>query len=278
MKSLNHMVYKYGEPVRIYNHYTDKKHRLKIKTLCDLFNDMAELHTYRQGVNADILNQQGLTWMLRRIHIFIPDMPQREERVLFESWNPACEGLLVPRLYKVSDWNEETAALYNNGITTEKVSTGALRAFAYTDWMLINLEGRRPERPTEMMKPLAGYYNEELPFKPSMFDRREQKGMLDFNQPAWHEACRVQAHYRDIDFNGHVTQSSYIQWMMDAHSDSFMETHRLDEMEVIYAHELKPGSEVSVWLCDAEEHQISYAIRSLDGGILHAWARAHFGS
>ena len=59
MKNLNPMVYKYGEPVRIYNHYTDKKHRLKIKTLCDLFNDMAELHTYRQGVNADILNQQG---------------------------------------------------------------------------------------------------------------------------------------------------------------------------------------------------------------------------
>lgn len=272
------MVCKYGEQVRIYNHYTDKKRLLRIKTLCDLFNDIAELHTYQQGVNVDILNQQGLTWMLRRIHIFIADMPKREERMLFESWNPACDGLLVPRIYKVSDWNQEAAALYENGTTADKASTGALRAFAYTDWMLINLKGRRPERPTAMMKDLAGRYQECLPFTASMFDRREQKGIIGFDDPAWHEACRVQAHYRDIDFNGHVTQSSYIQWMMDAHPDQFMEKHLLEEMEVIYAHELKPGSETGIWLHEAGENRISYAVRSLDGTILHAYGRARFRS
>lgn len=33
------MVTKYAEKVKIYNHYTNYKGRLFVKTLCDLFND-----------------------------------------------------------------------------------------------------------------------------------------------------------------------------------------------------------------------------------------------
>lgn len=275
------MVYKYGEKIRVYNHYTDKRRLLKVKTLCDLFNDMAELHTFEQGVDVATINRKGLTWMLRRIHLFVPDMPRREDRVLFETWNPPCEGLLVPRIYKVSDWNDEANRVYAGGISGQSASTGRLRAFAGTDWMLVNLESRRPERPLETMLPLAGHYKEELPFGPSLFERKEQKGGLDFGEASWKGVLQVQAHYRDIDFNGHVTQSVYIQWMLDAHADSFMENHDLLEMEVVYAHELKPGSRVEVWLREepagAESlRTVSYAIRSLDGSILHAWGRAKY--
>ena len=37
------MVTKYAEKVKIYNHYTNYKGRLFVKTLCDLFNDAAEV-------------------------------------------------------------------------------------------------------------------------------------------------------------------------------------------------------------------------------------------
>ena len=39
------MVTKYAEKVKIYNHYTNYKGRLFVKTLCDLFNDAAEVQT-----------------------------------------------------------------------------------------------------------------------------------------------------------------------------------------------------------------------------------------
>ena len=39
------MVTKYVEKVKIFNHYTNYKGRLFVKTLCDLFNDVAEVQT-----------------------------------------------------------------------------------------------------------------------------------------------------------------------------------------------------------------------------------------
>ena len=58
------MVTKYAEKVKIYNHYTNYKGRLFVKTLCDLFNDAAEVQTELYKVDVDTLNAQGFTWML----------------------------------------------------------------------------------------------------------------------------------------------------------------------------------------------------------------------
>ena len=63
------MVTKYAEKVKIYNHYTNYKGRLFVKTLCDLFNDAAEVQTELYKVDVDTLNAQGFTWMLHRLHI-----------------------------------------------------------------------------------------------------------------------------------------------------------------------------------------------------------------
>ena len=55
------LITKYTEQIKIYNHYTNYKGRLFIKTLCDLFNDVAEVQTERLGVDVDTLNKQGQT-------------------------------------------------------------------------------------------------------------------------------------------------------------------------------------------------------------------------
>ena len=59
-------VTKYIEKVKIFNHYTNYKGRLFVKTLCDLFNDVAEKQTEEYGVDVETLNAKGLTWMLHR--------------------------------------------------------------------------------------------------------------------------------------------------------------------------------------------------------------------
>ena len=71
------MVTKYAEKVKIYNHYTNYKGRLFVKTLCDLFNDAAEVQTELYKVDVDTLNAQGFTWMLHRLHILLHKMPLR---------------------------------------------------------------------------------------------------------------------------------------------------------------------------------------------------------
>ncbi len=301
---------KYGEDVRIYNHYTDRNRFLKVKVLCDLFNDMAELHTFIQKTDVATLSREGLTWMLRRIHLYMPCMPRREESVRIETWNPAFEGLLVPRVYRVED-----AAAAGQAGTGSEASSGncaerKLRAFAHTDWMLINTASRRPERPSTLMKGLAGHCAESLPFTDSLFTKAEHKSGPDASWTVFSSTVFL-ARYSDLDFNGHVTQSAYVQWMMDAHGFLFQERAELKEFEVIYVHELKPGGEVRVevlrqdsgqgqaaagavaaaesrqGIAAAEEEAeeallesaeggetvLSYRVSSLDGSVVHAYGR-----
>ena len=48
-----------------------------MKSLCDLFNDVANVQTYALKIDVPTLNEQGLTWMLRMLHILINRMPEQ---------------------------------------------------------------------------------------------------------------------------------------------------------------------------------------------------------
>ncbi|MCM1530985.1 MAG: thioesterase [Bacteroides sp.] len=247
----------FSHSFHIYNHCTDKSGFLRVKTLCDLLNDVAEMHTVYQNADVATLNLSGCTWMLRRIHLVMPDLPAQEADVTVKTWNPELCGLLVPRLYKVSD-----------------AENGSLRAFAHTEWLMVNLHAMRPERPTEQMKSIAGLCSEQLPEVSPLLSRAEQKTGFRPDE-SWTEACRFKAGYADIDFNGHLTQSSYIQRMIDAHGFAFLEQYRMREIEVVYAHEIKPEAAFCVrYKC--EGGLISYAVLNEDQSLLHAWARARW--
>ncbi|MDE7101925.1 MAG: hypothetical protein K2O37_03945, partial [Bacteroidales bacterium] len=185
--------------------------------------------------------------------------------------NPKMEGLLVPRIYKVSGVSEEQD-LYTHSPNSTEVARGRLYAFAITDWMIINLKSRRPERPFPQMYEITGLHDEPLPFTPSLFSRAEGKtGIALTGEPLWQKV--FQTRYADIDFNQHVTQSVYIQWMQETHPMTFLQTHRLRELEILYAHEIKPESEIRVEVRQETDDRYAYRIASLDGTVSHAWGR-----
>ena len=73
---------KYSEEIDIRGHYTDLEGRLIMKSLCDLFNDVANVQTYALKIDVPTLNEQGLTWMLHKLHILINRMPEQGETCL----------------------------------------------------------------------------------------------------------------------------------------------------------------------------------------------------
>lgn len=247
----------FNHTFHIYNHCTEKSGLLRVKTLCDLLNDVAEMHTVYQHADVATLNRNGFTWMLRRIHLCMPDLPTQGMKVTVKTWNPELNGLLVPRFYTVCD-----------------TENGCLKAFAHTEWMMVNLHAMRPERPAEWMKSIAGLSSEQLPPVSPLLSRMERKTGFE-PDGTWSDPCGFKAGYADIDFNGHLTQSSYIQRMIDAHAYSFLEQHRMKEIEVVYAHEIKPGAAFCVRF-KSEGEGISYVVLNEDRSLLHAWARARW--
>ena len=54
---------------------------------------------------------------------------------------------------------------------------------------------------------------------------------------------------------------------------TFLQTHRLRELEILYAHEIKPESEIRVEVRQETADRYAYRIASLNGEVSHAWGR-----
>lgn len=232
MKSDNMVVTKYIEKVKIFNHYTNYRGRLFVKTLCDLFNDVAEVQTEHYGVDVDTLNAQGMTWMLHRLHICLNKMPLKEEEVYIETWPSG-----VDRFFALRDY----CMLRENGEELVR---------ATSEWMYIDMKRRRPLRlPENVVAMSTEHQIKKLEMVP-ILDEKEFGGEMQ-------EERHFTATFDHIDFNGHVTQASYMRWITNSLPFEFLKDHVLVEVEVIYAHEIMPDSSIrSTYRMEADESKV----------------------
>ena len=212
-------VTKHIEKVKIFTHYTNYKGRLFVKTLCDLFNDVAEVQTKYYGVDVDTLNAAGATWMLHRLHIRLNKMPSENEEVFIETWPSGIERLFATRDYRmVREDGEELVR-------------------ATSEWMYIDLNRRRPLRQPEKVVAIStGHQIPHLEIESIL----NEKEFAMVPQGGRH----FDATFDNIDFNGHVTQASYMRWLTNSLPFDFLKTYVLTDVEVIYAHEIMPDSSI----------------------------------
>ena len=236
----------------ICNHHVDARGRLGAKMLCDLFNDVANEQTLGLGVDVDTFNACGITWMLHKIRLLVNRMPSKGEEIVLETWPSGADRLFAFRDFAV--------------ITP----TGELLARSSSEWMVIDLERRRPVRLPESVTRMAAHYEgmtRDIAFE---LDPKELPGEITGRR-------RFVASYDTIDFNRHVTQASYVGWVTHALPFDFSSRHLLKELEVIYEHEILPDNEVdSLYLIKETNAHILISHRVVDtpGTITHCVARS----
>jgi acyl-ACP thioesterase len=245
---------KHAKTITICNHYTDARGRLGVKTLFDLFNDVANEQTVGLGIDVDTFNARGITWMLHRIRVRVDRLPGKGEEVILETWPSGSD-----RLFAFRDFAVATPA-------------GEPLARATSEWMVIDLERRRPVRLPESVREMAAFHEgvtREMGFE-------LERGGLP-------EGCtgrrRFVASYDTIDFNRHVTQASYVGWVTNALPFDFSCRHLLEELEVVYEHEIMPDSEVdSIYLVEEEDAgtRVAHRVVSANGEVTHCLARSRW--
>ena len=246
------MVTKYIEKVKIFNHYTNYKGRLFVKTLCDLFNDVAEVQTEQYGVDVGTLNARGMTWMLHRLHIQLNKMPHQNEEVIIETWPSGIDRFFALRDYRMIRQDGE-----------ELVK-------ATSEWMYIDLNRRRPMRLSEQVIRMSTEHN--IPRIELSSILNEKEFALEAEQGGRH----FDATFDNIDFNGHVTQASYMRWITNSLPFDFLKEHVLTDVEVIYAHEILPDSSIfSAYQITEEQGKITllHRVKNEENNLTHCIAK-----
>ncbi len=200
------MMEKYSKTYEIKSYECDKNGVLRLRTLFNLFQDMADDHADKMGLGYHFCIQKQIGWIGAGYHVQINRLPKWEEKVILYTWPSKATPVMGIRDFQMID------------------EAGNVLVNASSQWVLVDLNRMRP---VAIAKHVGEY---------ELVDERA----LDTSFPAIEAVAEAQTEtvisvrHDDIDINNHVNNAVYPTLCLDGISDDFLNTHTLSEVQVSF--------------------------------------------
>ncbi|GHV66093.1 acyl-ACP thioesterase [Spirochaetia bacterium] len=210
----------------------DTSDRLTVAATFDFFQEAAINHAESLGVGREAFVKSGQVWVLSRISVQWDRRPKWQEVVTVRSWPRGGEKLFALRDYDIRDAEDRPVVRGRSG------------------WIVLDIEKRRPLRPQAIM--------EKLPLNDGINALTESPVSLD-TRADYKRIGERQVRYSDIDYNGHVNNTRYIQWVQDLVEPGILETAARMRLDINYLSEVKFGETVELWSAAIDPAEASTA-------------------
>ena len=220
--------------------------RLKPSMLLFLCQDVAGHHCQLLGADYGTLAQKNLIWAIIRQKVQITRLPKSGEKIRIETWPMPTTKVCYPR--STVAYDREGRELFRS-IGMWVLMDAASRAMILPGKSGVTVEGLLTG--TELAAPgsLAAHQHEKT---------------------AQRRVC-----YTDLDRNGHMNNTKYLEWISDLLPSSFHVGHAATEFTVCYHAEAREGHELHMsWQLD-ENGQLqveSWREAPEDGGFHRIFA------
>lgn len=205
------------ERIAVRSYETDPHGRLQAPILCQLLQEVATAHAGRLGVSVESLIDRGVAWVLSRLELEMKRWPGADEEIVITTWPEAMNRLFIERRFSIAD--------------VEERSIGAVS----TLWLVLDLARRRPVRlPATITDRMGALGVGSEPMRP---DNLEPPSTIDRER-------RFTVRRSDLDLAGHVNNTSYVAWAVEAVSDEIWEASDLDRLEIRFLAECHHGQTV----------------------------------
>jgi len=192
--------------------------RLKNSQLLAILQEAAGEHGAQLGVDKDTLKEKELFWALIRYRIAVTRLPRSGETVTVETWPMPTTRTAYPRATAVYD------------------AEGNVLFRSVSLFVLVNFETRAMVLPALSRVTVDGWVRgDELPLPGSLLPKALEK----------QESRPVR--FTDLDFNGHMNNCRYLEWVDDLLSGDFHEKNSPTEIEICYHSEAREGETVDVF-------------------------------
>jgi acyl-ACP thioesterase len=192
----------------------DFNKELRLSTLFSLFQDVASEAVDKLGIGINTLaNNYGVAWVLIKMRVEVLRYPTWEEKIIIETWPREIKTLEFERDFLVYDQN-------NNLIIK-----------ASSIWIILDTNTRRIKRSNTLP---ARYIQMTKKALDNKFMKLRAFGDL-------HEAYKRMIGYSDIDFNGHLNNSKYIDFITDCFPLQNHQDFYVKAIEVNFINEALPG-------------------------------------
>jgi medium-chain acyl-[acyl-carrier-protein] hydrolase len=204
-------------PFKVTSAHTDMHARLRIGSMVNLLIQSAINAVDKFEIGYDALRQQKLFWVLSRLTVEVYKSLTWYQTGEVETWPKDIQKILYIRDFVVRDQGQEIVAKATSG------------------WLGIDLETKR----TRTIESVQS----------SIFTKLKDKNALNINPEKLFpvkegEVSEIRTSYFDIDLNGHVTATRYIDWMMDTFSIEFHQNNYPRIVSINYLNETRPNETV----------------------------------
>ena len=195
----------------------DRYGRLKPSMILFYAQEVAGQHCLTLSVDYDTLAKRRLFWAVIRHRVQVTRLPMRGEKIRVETWPMPTTRAAYPRSVVAYDENGEEC----------------FRSISL--WVLMDLDNRNMILPgksgvivdgtlrgTELAAPNS--------LAPKVLSNHRQRPVS----------------FTDLDRNGHMNNTRYMDWLMDLLPSQFHETHRIQEFTVCYLSEAREGQQLDL--------------------------------
>lgn len=221
----------------------DRCQMVKPAALLNFMQDLAakSINRIDGNLSCDSLLEKGLGWFLIRYRIEFDDYPIGVEAVKVLTECRGVNRMTTYRDFEVYDLKSDKRLLR-----------------AVTSWFLVDLKS----------KSIANILQNSPDF--IMFEKREDDLSLQKIRPISEPDNEKMFHvrYDDLDMNGHVNNTVYITWAMEALDFDFRASHKLKSLDIYFKHEVKYGDDIlSTVKMDKENLTSTHLITDSKTGI-----------
>lgn len=209
---------KYVKEYNLRTYECDKNGYLRIVTLFNILQDMADSHAADLGLGMEFCLSNGLAWVGANYHIKINRMPKIHENIKIVTWPSEERKLGAIRDFMVFDENQK------------EIIT------ATSQWILIDFVRKRPVALKDKL-PQYKVVNEHSLV--SDFEKLPEPENIDFNK-------NFSVRFDDIDINMHVNNSLYPLWATEGLPHEFRENNLPQEIEISFKKEGHLGEDIEV--------------------------------
>ena len=204
--------------------HLDAKRQLRPSVLLHFVQEAAGGHCLQLGLDWESLAKKGLFWAVIRHRLEIERLPKEGEMLRVETWPMPTTRSAFPR----------AAAGYD--------AEGNLVFRCTSLWVLMSQETRQMVLPGKSGIDLEGItLGNELPAPGSLPPSNGE------------DAASRRVWYSELDRNGHMNNTHYLEWALDLLPSDFRKLFDLRQASITYLSEIREGEEIHLTKSISEE-------------------------
>ena len=204
----------YSQTFEITDLHVDCCGRLLPGKILFLMQEVAGNHFAELSMDYDSLAQRGLFWAITRNKVQITRLPMRGETIRLETWPMPTTRVAYPR--SIVAYDEAGREVFRS----------------ITLWVLMDLNNRRMVLPGKSGIEVAGTLR-----------GNELASPLGLPAKALNSSRSRYVCFTDLDRNGHMNNTRYLDWIYDLLPARFHREHSIREFTLCYLNEALEGQQ-----------------------------------